>query len=110
MNHPAFRVMKKSSWGWDEEKKIQYRRVEEYLSESKERIQMHPGDRPKEYTISFHRPLQYYFKSLNKSGFSVDKLEEWNSHKKSQPGPRAKAEDRARKEIPIFLFLEARKF
>jgi hypothetical protein len=34
-------------------------------------------------------------------------MEEWESHKKSQPGPRAKAEDQARKEIPLFLYLEA---
>jgi hypothetical protein len=30
---------------------------------------------------------------------------EWYSHKESQPGPRAKAENRARKEFPLFLAL-----
>jgi len=116
MTHPAFRVFKASSWGWDPlteltagEKGVMYRRIDTYLSESKDKIQMHPGDNPGAYTLSFHRPLQYYFKALNKAGFSVGKLEEWNSHKKSQPGPRAKAEDKARKEIPLFLFLEAAK-
>ncbi len=114
LNHPTFRIPKQSSWEWDEKNKSQYRRVDRYLSESKIEIQMHPsassGRVPAnkaEMTISFHRPLQYYFKLLGKNGFAVDRLEEWNSHKKSQPGPRAKAEDKIRKEIPIFMFLEA---
>jgi len=106
LNHPAFRIPKQSDWGWDEKEKIQYRKINEYLSESKVQIQMHPGDNPDEKTISFHRPLQYYFKLLGKAGFAVSRLEEWNSHRKSQPGPRAKAEDKARKEIPLFMCLE----
>lgn len=107
LNHPAFRIPKQSSWEWDGKSGAQYRRIDQYLSESKIDIQMHPGDKPDEKTISFHRPLQYYFKFLGKNGFAVDRLEEWNSNKKSQPGPRAKAEDKIRKEIPIFMFLEA---
>ena len=109
LNHPAFRVPKASSWGWDEKEKTQYRRVDRYLSELKVPIQMHPGDKPNQYTTSFHRPLQFYFKALNKAGFSVSLMEEWNSHKKSQEGPHAKAEDLARKEIPLFLCLMALK-
>lgn len=106
MNHPAFRVPKDSSWGWDEKLKSQYRRIDRYLSESKVKIQIHPGDRPLEYTLTFHRPLQFYFKALAKTGFAVMRLEEWESPKKSEPGPKATAENKARKEIPLFLFLE----
>jgi ubiquinone/menaquinone biosynthesis C-methylase UbiE len=109
MNHPAFRIPKESEWGWDLKRKIQYRRIDRYLSELKTKIQMHPGDKPHEYTLSFHRPLQFYFKILHKYGFCVTRLEEWNSHKKSEPGPRAAAENRSRSEIPLFLFLEAQK-
>ena len=109
LNHPAFRVPKESGWGWDEKEKVQYRRVDRYLSELKVPIQMHPGDKPNQYTTSFHRPLQFYFKALNKAGFVVSLMEEWNSHKKSQEGPRAQAEDVARKEIPLFLCLVAMK-
>lgn len=36
-------------------------------------------------------------------------LEEWISDKKSQPGPRSESEDKARKESPLFLFIEAKK-
>jgi ubiquinone/menaquinone biosynthesis C-methylase UbiE len=105
LNHPAFRVPKESSWGWDDKEKVQYRRIDRYLSEAKVAIQMHPGDKPSQFTTSFHRPLQFYFKGLAKAGFAVAGMEEWNSHKMSEPGPRATAEDLARKEIPLFLCL-----
>ena len=107
LNHPAFRIPEKTSWGFDADKKIQYRRIDGYLSESRHKIQMHPSDKSSEATISFHRPLQLYIKALAKQGFAVAHLEEWISHKTSQSGPRAKAEDAARKEIPLFLCLEA---
>jgi len=106
LNHPAFRIPKHSDWSYDEEENIQYRRLAEYLSESRTNIDMHPGEEKRDYTVSFHRPLQFYFKALAKNGFSVARLEEWNSHKKSEKGPRQVAEDKARKEIPLFLLLE----
>jgi hypothetical protein len=62
------------------------------------------------FTVSFHRPLQFYFKIFSKLGFAVERLEEWNSNKKSEAGPRAKAEDKARKEIPLFLYMCVKKF
>ena len=109
LNHPAFRIPKESEWGWDEERKVRYRRIDRYISELQTKIQMHPGDAPEKYTLSFHRPLQFYFKALQKAGFRVGRLEEWTSHKESESGPRKAAEDMARKEIPLFLFLEATK-
>lgn len=107
INHPAFRVPKESSWGFDEALKTQYRRIDKYLSESRTKIQMHPGDKPDELTLSFHRPLQFYFKQLGKAGFGVTNMEEWSSNRLSQPGPRAEAENRSRKEIPLFMCIEA---
>lgn len=107
LNHPAFRIPKDSSWGWDDTKKIQYRRLDSYLSEAKEAIQMHPGDKPWKKTISFHRPLQYYFKLITKNNLLVSRLEEWSSHKTSEEGPKKAMEDHARREFPLFLFLEA---
>jgi len=107
LNHPAFRNPKHTAWEFDDKNKIQYRRVEEYLSESRTEIEMTPGQDKREVTISFHRPLQTYFKALNKNGFLVGRLEEWNSNKKSEAGPHQKSEDKARKEIPLFLMIEA---
>jgi ubiquinone/menaquinone biosynthesis C-methylase UbiE len=107
LNHPAFRVPQASDWYFNED--TQSRIVSKYLSESKVSIDMTPGEKdPKKKvkTVSFHRPLQYYVKLLSKNGLAVTRLEEWISHKKSQNGPRQKAEDVARKEIPLFMCLE----
>jgi ubiquinone/menaquinone biosynthesis C-methylase UbiE len=109
LNHPAFRIPKQSSWGWDPETRAQYRRVDKYLSESKDRIQMHPGSDPSATTLSYHRPLQYFVKQLGKAGFAITNLEEWVSHRVSDSGPRAEAENAIRKEIPLFLFIEAKR-
>lgn len=110
LNHPAFRIPKNSSWQWDNDNHKQYRRIDSYMSDIKERIEMNPGEQNsgnKRFTISFHRPLQSYFKHLSKAGFLVGRFEEWISHKQSNPGPKANEENRIRKEIPIFAIIEA---
>lgn len=106
MNHPAFRIPKESSWGYDDKKKVQYRRIDQYLSNSNTAIDMHPGFSDSPQTISFHRPLQYYVKAFTKAGFVITKLEEWISHRASDSGPRANAENNSRKEIPLFLYMK----
>jgi ubiquinone/menaquinone biosynthesis C-methylase UbiE len=108
LNHPAFRIPKASSWGYDEAAKTQYRRIDRYMSEAKIAIEMNPSKKDGPTTTSFHRPLQFYFKLLANNGFVVARLEEWLSHKESEIGPRKTAEDRARAEIPLFLFLEVK--
>lgn len=108
LNHPAFRVLKRSSWGWDEASKTQYRRIDGYLSAAKVFVDMHPGASKATRTISYHRSLQDFFKALGGAGFAVSRLEEWVSHRASGKGPRQAAEDTARKEIPLFAALEAR--
>lgn len=114
MNHPAFRIPKRSSWGFDEIVGQQYRRIDGYLRESKEEIDMKPGSSKgkvsDQMTVSFHRPLQYYTKLFAATGFAVTRLEEWISHRRSESGPRQKEEDRMRSEIPLFLFMEIKKF
>jgi ubiquinone/menaquinone biosynthesis C-methylase UbiE len=113
MNHPAFRIPKRSGWGFDEATGQQYRRLDGYLHESKAEIDMKPGSSKNEntdqITVSFHRPIQYYTKLFAATGFVLTRLEEWISHRCSQSGPRQKEEDRMRDEIPMFLFMEIRK-
>lgn len=112
LNHPIFRNPKNTFWGFDEKSKTQYRRIDSYLSESRSEIDMAPGSKKNgsdKLTISFHRPLQTYFKFLIKNNFLISRLEEWVSNKKSEAGPRQKAEDKARREIPLFLMIEALK-
>jgi ubiquinone/menaquinone biosynthesis C-methylase UbiE len=111
LNHPSFRISGKTEWGFDEVKNIQYRRNDGYMSESKKEMIMNPGAEVSSQikTISFHRPLQVYIKALAKAGFSITRIEEWISHKESQPGPRQMAEDKARKEFPMFMAIESNK-
>src|SRR3989344_3762249 len=109
LNHPAFRIPRHSEWGFDADASVQFRRIDRYLSESSYTIQMHPGSDPGATTLSYHRPLQLYMKELAKHGFVLAGIEEWISHRVSEKGPRAEAEDRARKEFPLFLMLKAQK-
>jgi ubiquinone/menaquinone biosynthesis C-methylase UbiE len=126
LNHPTFRIPRFSDWAWSADPEqsngrqgpasngagglIQYRRVWRYLSEAREKIEMTPGAAAKgtgsESTISFHRPMQFFVKAIGKAGLALVNMEEWVSNKKSQPGPRAAAEDKARAEIPLFMALE----
>jgi ubiquinone/menaquinone biosynthesis C-methylase UbiE len=107
LNHPCFRIPRQSGWGFDEKRKLQYRRVDRYMTPLKIPIQMHPGSAPNIHTWTFHRPLTEYFGALNKYGFVVNKLEEWVSQRKSRPGKIARAENMSREEIPMFLAIEA---
>lgn len=112
LNHPAFRVPTASSWEFDEETKTQHRRIDRYALPFSTKIDMTPGTadiKKKIYTVSFHRSLQDYVKAVTKAGLVVTGLEEWHSHRESQKGLRAKAEDAARKEFPLFLMLRAKK-
>jgi len=110
LNHPTFRVPQVSDWNFING--VQSRIVSQYLSPSKIYIDMTPGEKnPKKKikTISFHRSLQDFMKIFSKNGFCITRLEEWISHKQSGVGPRQIAEDKARKEIPMFMCLEVKK-
>ena len=108
MTHPCFRIPRQTHWGWDDEKKIEYRRVDHYRTETNVPILTPPFADEDSFTLTYHRPLESYVVALSNAGFAVDGLEEWISNKKSQPGKRAKAENRSRKEIPLFLALRAK--
>jgi len=107
MMHPCFRGAKETSWGWDEAKKVQYRRVDRYLIPRKTPIVTHPGKTPDVYTWTFHKPIEGYVKAMRSAGLLIDTIEEWPSHKTSTAGPREPAENRARKEIPMLMALRA---
>lgn len=109
LNHPAFRIPKFSDWQFDTRNFEQHRLIKKYMSELEIPIDMNPGKKQKEHTVSFHRPLQVYSKTFNKNGLAITKIEEWISHKKSELGKRAVAEDRARKEFPMFMCFELKK-
>lgn len=107
MNHPCFRIARQSEWGFDEHTKIQYRRENCYMSPLKIPIQTNPSKGEKSaQTYSYHHPISDYTKWLMKNGLLIIGLEEWCSDKKSE-GAKAKMEDRARKEFPLFLAILA---
>ncbi len=105
MNHPCFRIPRQTSWGFDEEHNIQFRRLDAYSSRLSVPIVMHPGQADSETTLSFHHSLTALMSFAFRAGFVLDCLEEWHSDKQSEPGPRARAENRARNEFPLFLAL-----
>jgi SAM-dependent methyltransferase len=106
LNHPCFRIPRQSSWGVDAPKKLQYRRVDTYMSPLKIPIQTHPGKKDSPTTWSFHTPLSTLVRDLYQCGFVVAAMEEWCSQKKST-GSNARMENRARDEFPLFLAILA---
>ncbi len=108
INHPMFRIPRQTGWGWDEKRGLQYRRTDAYLTPNEIPIVANPGEGAKsKVTYSYHRSLEAYIKELAKAGFMVDAIEEWISHRNSDSGPKAKAENRARTEIPMFMAIRA---
>ncbi|CAM0117213.1 class I SAM-dependent methyltransferase [Rhabdochlamydiaceae symbiont of Dictyostelium giganteum] len=109
LNHPCFRIPRQSSWGVDEQKRLQYRRMDRYMDPLKIPIQTHPGSqKDSPLTYSFHHPLSFFINGLKESGFVIETLEEWISDKKSEGG-RSGMENRARKEFPLFMAILAKK-
>lgn len=109
LNHPCFRIPRQSHWGIDEKQKLQYRRVDRYLTPLKIPIQTHPSrGQHSQTTWSYHSPLSLYSQWLMESGFMITLIEEWRSDKKSL-GKKAKMENRAREEFPLFLAIKAQK-
>jgi hypothetical protein len=113
MVHPAFRVPRQSGWGWDGLRKLRYRRVESYLTPlavPMKSIERSSGERTRP-TRSFHRPLSAYVNALSAYGLLLERMVEIPAHKiHAPPNPHEdKANERARREIPLFLGLRARK-
>jgi ubiquinone/menaquinone biosynthesis C-methylase UbiE len=97
INHPCFRIPRQSDWGVDETQKLLYRRVNRYMTPMEIPIQIGKGQK----TFSYHFSFSDLSDMLNKGGFVIEKIEEWCSDKKSS-GAKAKMENRARKEFPLF--------
>ncbi|MEQ8769743.1 MAG: methyltransferase domain-containing protein [Phycisphaerales bacterium] len=112
--HPAFRVPKASGWAWSdrEGKTVQRRMIERYNTPFGAPIVMNPGEVASGAepitTTSHHRPIGALVRAASAAGLVVDGLEEWSSNRESESGPRAEAENAARREIPMFLALRVR--
>lgn len=108
LNHPCFRIPKHSSWDFDNHHKVQYRRLDRYMSPFRVSIQAHPSKgEHSPSTVSFHRPLSFYFNLLKENGFYVEDFLEVTSNKKSY-GKNASRENYARDEFPLFSILHCK--
>jgi SAM-dependent methyltransferase len=108
LTHPAFRVPRQSGWGWDDGRKLHFRRVDRYLTSLAVPMKAATGNR-RFVTRSFHRPLGNYVNGLSGAGMLVERMLEVPAHRANAPPERKDALDRARREIPLFLGLRARK-
>ncbi len=106
LNHPCFRIPRQTSWGTDTINKLEYRRINRYLSPLNIPVNAHPGLKNSPVTWSYHQPISYFFSALKSAGMVVTDLGEWGSDKKSV-GKNARAENRARTEFPLFLSIKA---
>ncbi len=109
MTHPCFRIPRQSGWGWDEQRKLRFRRIDRYLTTL--HVPLRPSRRGKRHrTKSFHRPLQAYINGLAECGLLVERVQEIPVKDVAQlANGRLKADKRASAEIPLFLGLRARK-
>lgn len=105
--HPCFRIPQQTHWGWDNDQKVQFRRVDSYVKPREIPISTHPGRDSGEQTVFFHRPLSEVLGAAGRAGLGVVASEELCSHRRSQSGPFSKAEHRAAEEFPLFLALKA---
>jgi hypothetical protein len=106
LTHPCFRIPRRSGWGWDQGRRLQYRRVDRYLSPLAVPMK-HYGSSGHGATRSHHRPLERYVNGLAAHGLLIDCLRELATHKAPQPGPHARAARQANREIPLFLGMRA---
>ncbi len=106
LTHPCFRVPRQSGWGWDSDRKLQFRRVDRYLTPLPVPLKPHPG-KGGGVSRSFHRPLQDYVNAMSRSKLFIDRMREIPTFKQVRKDPRAKAINRSNAEIPLFLALRA---
>ncbi|MBV9282380.1 MAG: class I SAM-dependent methyltransferase [Chloroflexi bacterium] len=109
ITHPAFRVPRQSGWGWDEGRKLIYRRVDRYLTPLPVPMKPLPGKDTNATTRSFHRPIEAYVNGLASRGLLTERMEEVPGRTSVPAARTARAERLARREIPLFLTIRARK-
>jgi SAM-dependent methyltransferase len=105
MNHPCFRIPRQSDWLELPSRGIA-RLVHHYMGSLQIPIKAHPSQGDSTQSISYHHNLTDLFRFLENAGLKVCHLEEWNCCKVSEGG-KARLENRARAQIPLFLYLVA---
>jgi SAM-dependent methyltransferase len=106
LTHPCFRIPRQSGWGWDEKRKLRFRRIDRYMTQLEVPLKKHPGGKPG-VSRSYHRPLSAYFEGLFQAGMLVDRMIEIPSNLTQHHGRQLKANRTADREIPLFLGIRA---
>ncbi|MBX3446858.1 MAG: methyltransferase domain-containing protein [Parvibaculaceae bacterium] len=106
MTHPCFRIPRQSGWGWDQDRALQYRRLDRYLSPLDIPMQEY-GKAKGSVTRSYHRPLEAYVSALSANGFAIDAMREIPGAHFGAPESETRAKRLARQEFPLFLGLRA---
>ncbi|HXF64805.1 MAG TPA: class I SAM-dependent methyltransferase [Caldilineaceae bacterium] len=107
MTHPCFRIPRQSGWGWDEKRKLRYRRIDSYLTPLAVPLKPYRTGERQGVSRSFHRPLSAYVQALSAQGLWIDDLRELPTYQQSRGKPQSDAENRANAEIPLFLAFRA---
>ncbi len=107
MTHPAFRQPRHSGWGYDEGRKLTYRRIDSYLTPMAVPMKSIAGGTP---TRSFHRPISAYVNGLADVGFATDVMHELPDLPEGERPGRRPSRGQADVEIPLFLALRAVRF
>ena len=109
MTHPCFRIPRQSGWGYDENRKLNYRRVDRYLTPLPVPMKAYGGGSGT--TMSFHRPLHEYVNGLAAPdvGMMIDHMDEITTYKADEGRISDKTLAEAEREFPLFMALRARK-
>lgn len=109
MTHPCFRIPRQSGWGYDENRKLNYRRVDRYLTPLPVPMKAYGGGSGT--TMSFHRPLHEYINGLAapEVGMMIDHMDEITTYKADEGRISDRALAEAEREFPLFMALRARK-
>lgn len=106
MTHPCFRIPRQSGWGWDQGRKLRFRRIDGYLSRLQVPMKQYGRGQT---TRSYHRPLQAYINGLSACGLMVDRIQEIPAGDAIKNELKNKADKKADFEIPLFLGIRALK-
>lgn len=105
MTHPCFRVPRQSGWGFDEGRKLRFRRVDRYLTPLP--VPMRPPSGG--VTRSYHRPLEAYINGLAAHGLLTERMAEIPAADARGAQGQSRADALADREFPLFLGLRAQK-
>ncbi|MEO5953127.1 MAG: class I SAM-dependent methyltransferase, partial [Chloroflexia bacterium] len=85
--HPAFRVPRGSGWGWDDGRKLRYRRVDSYLTPQAVPMKSltNAAGRQTRPTRSFHRPMSAYINAMSSNGLLLERMLEIPAHRVHAP-------------------------